>query len=295
MEKNVIKEHITQFREGESSVGLHIAPTILFMEDPSEKFRFIDEDLSLSEEQRKVRKMGVLTSIERLSSTSGKDWARYYESIQFLKENDWYWHEQGFHSFEDYWSSKTGDSFQVWAELEAMYNFAKISCPELFTITADQAKELYLELATLRKIAPASWGGNRRKKIHATEQEAILRVKEASLTPVKLSSQSLEKRFARIRRDNPEVAAKILQGHFIRKTTANHFYIDMPSAEREAYGEEKMSVKKAKDRTKHILNIIKSISENDNVELIIEAMKNNPIFSPYIKQRLSHAKTSAHE
>ena len=280
MEQTIEKPKGYQFAKGVAKVG-HIAPDILFVTNPQNQFTDIDSNLTLTEEQKLNYKKGLLSEIVRTSDISGSQWAKYYEAIAFLKENDWYWKDQGFADFESFWQEHTGNGFQAWAELESMYNFAKIACPELFTITKDEATELYKELEKLRQISAATGHGGERKKVFETEAHAKQRLLEVAST--KISGQSLEKRFARLRRDAPEVAAKLLQGEFLRKTTAGFFYIDMASAERIAYGESTRADKRASNRIKNAIKILGAIKDDNEARAIIRGLKQNEIFSPYLK------------
>lgn len=268
-----------QYAKGASSLG-HIAPDILFVTNPHNQFTDIDNNLTLSSEQKLNYKKGLLSEIVRMSDISGTQWAKYYEAIAFLKENDWFWKTDGHADFDTFWQSHTGDGFKAWAELESMYNFAKIACPELFTITKSEAQELYRELEKLRTLPPSAPVG-RPRKVFATENEAKQRILEVATT--RISGQSLEKRFARLRRDAPEIAARFLQGEFLRKTTAGLLYIDMASAERIAYGESTRAEKRSQNRVKNAVRVLGAIKEDKEARLIVRSLKQNPTFAPYLK------------
>ena len=269
---------------GRALVG-SIAPKILFLSDPEAAFEQIDAENLLTEEQRIERKRGALLQIMLVSAMSGKDWANYYRAIDFVRKNDWFWKELGFDSFDNYWKAQTGEAFQAWSELEGMYNFAKIACPKMFTMTREEAFLLYGELARLRSAAPMGpHGTNRHTKIFDTKDEAILRIAQAS-SYRNVSSGSLERRYARIRRDKPELAAKILQGEYLKETESGKISIDIGKAETEIYGQPKRTTRApVKTLNEKIQLLLKDVTTADDAKALIKELSLNPLFEPYLKK-----------
>lgn len=267
---------------GRALVG-SIAPKLLFLSDPEAAFEQIDAENLLTPEQRTERKRGALLQIMMVSAMSGKDWANYYRAIDFVKKNDWFWKELGFDSFDAYWKDQTGEAFQAWSELEGMYNFAKIACPKMFTMTREEAFLLYGELARLRTVAPMpAHGTNRHTKIFDTKDEAILRIAQAS-SYRQVSSGSLERRYARIRRDKPEIAAKILQGEYLKETESGKISIDMAKAETEIYGQPKRATRApVKTLNDKIKTLLKSVSTADEAKEVVDELALNPLFEPFL-------------
>jgi hypothetical protein len=174
--------------------------------------------------------------IAKLGSNLG-DWATFYEAVEIVHEQKQYWHSKGFGSFEAFWHSIAGPSFRSFKDLEDVYNFAKTACPELFGIDFAGAKLLRERLAALQKIPAlhAHGGGRIKKRLYAGRDEAHQAVAQA-MTWHNAGGTSLEYRLAKIKRDRPDIAARVLAGEFFKQLGTGQIGIDMASAEREAFG-----------------------------------------------------------
>lgn len=197
-----------------------------------------------NEEQRR----GFLSSITIKLSSNWGNWAKFYEAVSLLREHEEYWKSEGFSDFDEFWREKAGPAFRSFKELEDIYNFAKTACPELFGLDFDGAKRLREQLERLKSIPalnPKGGWQNAKKRLYSGKDEAHAAVAQA-MTWRNAGGTSLEYRLAKIKRDRPDVAAKILAGEFFRTLSTGQVGIDMAAAEREAYGELQRKARPAK-------------------------------------------------
>jgi len=177
---------------------------------------------------------GFLDAImSKLGSNLG-DWARFYEAIEIVREQKQYWKSKGFRTVEDFWRSVAGPSFRSFKELENIYNFAKTACPELFGIDFEGAKLLRERLAALKHIPAlrANGGVRVKKRLYGGVEEAHLAVAQA-MTWHNAGGTSLEYRLARLKRDRPDIAARVLRGEYFKTLATGQIGIDVARAERD--------------------------------------------------------------
>lgn len=199
--------------------------------DVRDRFASLEND-----EQRE----GFLDTITAKLDSNWGTWAKFYEAVAIIRDQSSYWKGKGFDSFESFWRTKAGPAFQSFKELESIYNFAKTACPELFGIDFDGAKQLLRKLEKLSAVpALGHHGGNGRrikKRLYSGTEEAHAAVSEA-MKWHNAGGTSLEYRLAKIKRDRPDIAARILAGEYFKTLGTGQIGIDMAAAEREAYGE----------------------------------------------------------
>ena len=187
-------------------------------------------------------------------------WVAIYEALDLIRIAEWYWKDQGYDSFEDWWKVKGEHVYGTWAELESTYNYAKIAAPHLFDVEYDQARNMAQQLARFRDVAPAMTKGGKRDGAGApagNSNRSIKGVREPLIeNPVdprdfipelnppqwqegfdrgqranKQAAGDSIKRFARLRRDAPEVAQQFLAGQFVRSFKSGKVEPDLKSAE----------------------------------------------------------------
>ena len=280
----------------------HINPALIVMskEQIEGEFKRINSVAHTNAEAVEMRRAALDFVIE--SSNQGSGWAKFYTSIEFVKQNEWYWRDAGYDTFEDFWAENGGKAFADFAELERTYNIAKTACPDMFNMDASEALATYRRISAqadkLRRVAPMkSPGGviNNKNAIKAgaakhfdTPQDAIERIEDAA-TYKAASGGSVERRFARIRRDSPEVAADLLAGKYIKQLKSGVYEIDLTTAEELVYGK-KDSRLVAKDKNQantpqNVAKMIKRVLKKHDIAEIIAAI--NTI--PGIKARKTNA------
>lgn len=276
-ESRAIRDHLA---------GHNVAATIPIPElvaitggDVRDRFASLEND-----EQRQ----GFLDAVTGKLDSNWGNWAKFYEAVAIVREQKSYWQGKGFDSFDDFWRAKAGPAFQSFKELESIYNFAKTACPELFGIDFEGAKQLRKKLERLSAIpALANNGGIRAKKrLYAGVGEAHAAVTQA-MTWHNAGGTSLEYRLAKLKRDRPDIAARILAGEFFKTLGTGQIGIDMAAAEREAYGE---PLRKPKPATtgvgNNVAKIIRSaaksqaarqqvIDELSAISWLVEALTSN--------------------
>lgn len=185
-----------------------------------------------------VQRQGFLDAITAKLDSNWGNWAKFYEAVAILREQKAYWQAKGFDSFDSFWRAKAGPSFQSFRELESIYNFAKTACPELFGIDFEGARQLRKRLEQLDAIPALKVHGQQKikKRFYSGTDEAHAAVAEAN-TWHNAGGKSLEYRLAKIKRDRPDIAARVLAGEYFRTLGTGQIGIDMAAAEREAYGE----------------------------------------------------------
>ena len=114
-------------------------------------------------ETDKERKAFFDEFLKRQRNGFGEAWMCIYQTVDLIRENDWYWKEAGFNSFEAFWQTQGQALFGKWAELESTYQYAHMAAPQLFEVNYDEAKALALELAQFRAV-PAAMDPHRNGK-----------------------------------------------------------------------------------------------------------------------------------
>ena len=174
---------------------------------------------------------GFLDSITTKLDGNWGNWAKFYEAVSIIREQKAYWQSKGFDSFESFWRAKAGPAFQSFKELEGIYNFAKTACPELFGIDFEGAKQLRKKLEKLKAIPALAQNGvaKAKKRLYSDTDEAHAAVTQA-MTWHNAGGTSLEYRLAKLKRDRPEIAARILAGEFFKELGTGQIGIDMAAA-----------------------------------------------------------------
>lgn len=229
-----------------------------------------------NEQQRE----GFLDAISAKLDSNWGNWAKFYEAVAIVRDQTKYWRGKGFSSFDDFWRAKAGPAFQSFKELESIYNFAKTACPELFGIDFEGAKLLRQKLERLKTVPALPLHGKweRTKKRHYSDaQEAHAAVTQA-MTWHNAGGTSLEYRLAKIKRDRPDIAARILAGEFFKTLGTGLIGIDMAAAEREAYGELKRKPRPTKASVgQNVAKMIRSAaSSHVSRQQIIEKLREIP-------------------
>lgn len=85
----------------------------------------------------------------------GSAWVAIYQTVDLMRQNDWYWKNAGFDSFDAFWREQGEALFGQWAELEATYQYAHLAAPHLFEVDYDEAKALAQQLAPFRGVQAA--------------------------------------------------------------------------------------------------------------------------------------------
>lgn len=180
----------------------------------------------------------------------GSAWVAIYQTVDLMRQNEWYWQSAGYESFDAFWREQGEALFGQWAELEATYQYAHLAAPHLFEVDYDEAKALAQQLAPFRSV-PAAMNkggvpGNKgnRSRDHATSSPinpgdyvAELNGPEwqAGYTAGKNSKsgpgEDRFRRFARLRRDAPDVADRFLAGEFVKRFKNGTVQADMVAAE----------------------------------------------------------------
>ena len=201
----------------------------------------------------------------------GSAWVAIYQTVDLMRQNDWYWQSAGFDSFDAFWREQGEALFGQWAELENLYHYAKQAAPELFELELKEAKvkaQIDLLRANLSLIQPATSHGGKRAgaggfNAHKLKEDQVDSGKldldprqQAALNllgPATKGAEyqegwadgrndkarggnSLRYRFERLRRDAPQVADRLLSGEakFFPIDKNGQVRIDMVAAEVEA-------------------------------------------------------------
>jgi hypothetical protein len=198
-----------------------------------------------TEEERKAF-FDEFLKVQRAGFSSA--WVAIYQTVDLIRQNDWYWKSEGFESFEAFWREQGEALFGRWAELEATYQYAHLAAPHLFEVQYEEAKALAQQLAPFRQVPaanPADHRPGRPKKIADSDPQLIEPghyVKEMNSPDWNegfLQGQRAKAdggtsrfvRFARLRRDSPEVADRFLAGEFVKRFKNGTVQADMVAAE----------------------------------------------------------------
>lgn len=186
-------------------------------------------------------------------------WVAIYQTVDLIRQADWYWKSEGHDSFEAFWQEQGEALFGRWAELEATYQYAHLAAPQLFEVDYDEAKALAQQLAQFRTV-PAAMSTEAQRSQAAKQRWAKVRADSGSpASPVEPthyvkemnSPEFLEgfqqgqrakadggngrySRFARLRRDAPDMADRFLAGEFIKRCKNGTILPDLVAAEVEA-------------------------------------------------------------
>ena len=208
-------------------------------------------------------------------------WVAIYEALDLIRIADWYWKDQGYDSFEDWWKVKGEHVYGTWAELESTYNYAKLAAPHLFDVEYDQARNMAQQLARFRDVAPAGKqvgnGSNKhtksKKRAHVISsnpvdpadyipelnppqwQEGVERGQRAGHKP-----EDSIRRFARLRRDAPEVAQQFLAGEYVRSFKNGKVEPDLVAAEVAGGVRKKGEAVRKRDPLTHIKRLAKGLN-----------------------------------
>lgn len=176
-------------------------------------------------------------------------WVAIYETVDLIRQSDWYWKAQGFDSFDAFWQDQGQALFGQWAELEATYQYAHLAAPQLFEVQYEEAKALAHDLAQFRNVPAAKQHGGRMPGAKNLESEATLSKSAINAQDFMEEMNSTEwregfeegrkvrpgtdrfKRFARLRRDAPDIADRFLAGEFVRKFKNGVVEPDLKAAE----------------------------------------------------------------
>ena len=191
-------------------------------------------------ETDKERKAFFDEFLKRQRNGFGEAWMCIYQTVDLIRENDWYWKEAGFDSFEAFWQTQGQALFGKWAELESTYQYAHMAAPGLFDVDYDEALAISQRLASYRTLTPTQANGGKRdgagspssnqSRDHETDLEPAVdsRLYVAELAsddfndgynaaPKNGNGEDRRTRFRRIMRDSPDVADRFLAGEFIRR------------------------------------------------------------------------------
>jgi len=205
-------------------------------------------------ETEKERKAFFDEFLQRQRSGFAEAWLCIYQTVDLIRENDWYWKEAGFESFEAFWQEQGEALFGRWAELEATYQYAHLAAPHLFEVRYEEAKALAMELAQFRQV-PAAADAHRNGKAGRPRKSTDSRppINDSPVEPTHYIKEmnsadwnegflqgqrakadggnSRFARFARLRRDNTEVADRFLAGDFVKRFKNGTVQPDLVAAE----------------------------------------------------------------
>jgi hypothetical protein len=203
-----------------------------------------------TEEERKAF-FDEFLKVQRAGFSSA--WVAIYQTVDLIRQNDWYWKSAGFESFEAFWQEQGEALFGRWAELEATYQYAHLAAPHLFEVQYEEAKALAQQLAPFRNVPAArsgpgnpsgANGKNRNTRNHANSSpinpsDYLPELNSADWRDGFQQGQRANKskgedrfrRFARLRRDSPEIADRFLAGEFVKRFKNGTVQADMVAAE----------------------------------------------------------------
>ena len=165
----------------------------------------------------------------------GSAWCAIYQTIDLIRQHEWYWRDLGYQNFEDFWKSEGEILFGQWAELESVYQYAHLAAPDLFEIDFDKARLLVNSLKGFLKEDVQNKNGEKEEKLvntsefipelNSVEWQEGFRQGKNSLSKDKF------KRFARLRRSNSLIANEFLAGKFIKRLKNGRLKPDLLAAE----------------------------------------------------------------
>jgi len=183
-------------------------------------------------------------------------WVAIYQTVDLIRQADWYWKSEGHDSFEAFWQEQGEALFGRWAELEATYQYAHLAAPQLFEVQYEEAKALAQQLAPFRHVPAAMTKEARSSKAAKDRWSKMPTDDSPQACPIELNHYVKEMnsaewndgfqqgqraksnggnsrfaRFARLRRDAPDVADRFLAGEFIKRFKDGTVQADMVAAE----------------------------------------------------------------
>lgn len=181
-------------------------------------------------------------------------WVAIYETVDLIRQAEWYWQAQGFDSFDAFWQAQGQALFGRWADLEATYQYAHLAAPQLFEVQYEEAKAIAQELAQFRAVPAANPngvrgpGGKRGPQLPSAITQGNCPVNapdyiaemnppawhdgfRAGQTSKSAPGEDRFRRFARLRRDHPELADRFLAGEFVKRFKNGTVQPDLVAAE----------------------------------------------------------------
>ncbi|MEK0419126.1 MAG: hypothetical protein RI949_3132 [Pseudomonadota bacterium] len=217
-------------------------------------------------------------------------WVAIYETVDLIRQADWYWKGQGFDSFDAFWQEQGAALFGRWADLESTYQYAHLAAPHLFEVQYEEAKAMAMELAQFRQV-PAAADAHRNGKagrpkkstddcpsISDSPVEPTHYVKEMNSAEWNDGFQQGQRakadggnsrfaRFARLRRDNPEVADRFLAGEFVKRFKDGTVRPDLVAAEIAAGIRKEGERTRQRDGLSYVRKLIASFTREELVSL----------------------------
>jgi hypothetical protein len=213
-------------------------------------------------------------------------WVAIYETVDLIRQADWYWKGQGFDSFDAFWQQQGEQLFGRWADLEATYQYAHLAAPHLFEVEYSEAQALAQQLWPFREVQPAMdpravrvEGGKARaqqKRDYATASPVNLGDYVPDMNPPewldgfkegvkakKSPGEDRYRRFARLRRDAPDIADRFLAGEFVRKFKNGTIQPDLVAAEVEAGIRKEGQPARQRDGLAYARKLISKFSKDD--------------------------------
>ena len=212
------------------------------------------------------QRSGFLDAIVSKRGRNLGDWARFYEAVEIVREQDDYWKGKGYKTFENFWHDTAGPSFRSFKELEDVYNFAKTACPELFNIDFNGARQLRKRLKALSntRSGQMATAGSSKKRLYADTSEAHAALREA-MQWHNAGGTSLEYRLAKLKRDRPDIAARVIAGEYFKYLRTGQIGIDMAAAERAAYGEKSRRLNRPVNVGERVYRIIRESARSSSM------------------------------
>lgn len=204
-------------------------PEFVVLTDPDVQRHFA----SLKNE---AQRLAYLDALMGMLDHSIESWTTFYEAVSLLRNHSPYWRKQGYNSFAAFWRDRAGPTFQALKELEDIYAYARLACPEFRGNDSRSARRLRSRLEALaaplklKRITVSSG-----KRVYESRDEASKAIAHAFKWSM-VSNRSFEYRLYRIKRDRHDVAADLLAGKFTVRLDSGLYAIDLIRAEREVYG-----------------------------------------------------------
>jgi hypothetical protein len=166
--------------------------------------------------RNKDERREMLNGIANNIDIKANRWVDFYEAIKLVEENDWYWKERGYEGFQPFLKATIGTSLEQWRELEDLYNYAKVACPQLFSIDDATVAKMTRKMES---ISPAN-KDKVKKPADALRDQMTTALKQ----PTVQGQFSLERVVARVKRDRPDVIAAAMEelksgktGNFVKE------------------------------------------------------------------------------
>lgn len=216
-------------------------------------------------------------------------WVAIYETVDLIRRAEWYWQGQGYDSFEAFWREQGEALFGRWADLEQTYQYAHLAAPQLFEVQYEEAKAIAQELAQFRSIPAANPNGVREPGGKRGPQlpSAITRgnspinpeeyVEELNHPEFIRGRQTVQnkgkggtdrfKRFARIRRDAPDIAERFLAGEFVKRYKNGTIQPDLVAAEYAAGIRTQQNSPSRRDGLTYCKKLASSLNRNQLIAL----------------------------